>query len=122
MEFLGHKIAGGNLIIENSKVKAILEWKPLSKVLELRLLLGLMSYYWLFIKGYLAKAAPLIDLLKKNRTWHWFEEYQRTFEELKKAIFDEPVIALLDHTKPFQVQTDASDFTIGGVLCKKATL
>lgn len=121
MEFLGHKIAGGNLMIENSKVKAILEWEPLSKVLELRLLLGLMSYYWLFIKGYSAKATPLIDLLKKNRTWHWFEEYQRAFEELKKVISDEHVIALLDHTKPFEVQTYASEFAIGGVLCKKAT-
>ncbi|KAH9657886.1 Endonuclease [Citrus sinensis] len=58
-------------------------------------------------------------MLKKNRTWHWSEECQRAFEELKKAISEEPVLALPDHTKPFEVQTDASDFAIGGVLMQE---
>ena len=66
--FLGHKIAGGKLMMENAKVKAILEWEPPSKVPELRSFLGLVNYYRRFIKGYLDKAAPLTDLLKKNRT------------------------------------------------------
>lgn len=36
------------------------------------------------------------------------------FERLKKAVTEEPVLALPDHTKA--VHTDASDFAIGGVL------
>ena len=39
-----------------------------------------------------------------------------TFDLLKKAVTEEPVLKLPDYTKPFQVQTDASDFAIGGVL------
>ncbi|KAH9750077.1 Endonuclease [Citrus sinensis] len=119
VEFFGHKIAGGKIMMENDKVKAILEWEPPSKVPELRSFLGLVNYYRRFIKGYSAKAAPLTDMLKKNRTWHWSEECQRAFEELKKAISEEPVLALPDHTKPFEVQTDASDFAIGGVLMQE---
>ena len=45
----------------------------------------------------------MMDLLKKNITWHWSEECQRAFEELKKAILEEPVLALLNHTKSFEV-------------------
>ncbi|KAH9674643.1 Endonuclease [Citrus sinensis] len=116
VEFLGHKIAGGKLMMENAKVKVILEWEPPLKVPELRSFLGLVNYYRRFIKGYSAKAAPLTDMLKKNRTWHWSEECQRAFEELKKAISEEPILDLPNHTKPFEVQTDASDFAIGGVL------
>ncbi|KAH9657201.1 Endonuclease [Citrus sinensis] len=112
-------IAGGKLMMENAKVKAILEWEPPSKVPELRSFLGLVNYYRRFIKGYSAKAAPLKNMLKKNRTWHWSEECQRAFEELKKAISEEPILALPDHTKPFKVQTDASDFAIGGVLMQE---
>ena len=41
---------------------------------------------------------------------------QEAFERLKRAITEEPVLALPDHTKPYEVQTDASDFAIGGVL------
>ena len=84
MEFFGHKIVSEKLMMENAKVKAILEWEPPTKVPELRSFLGLVNYYRHFIKGYSAKAAPLTDLLKKNRTWHWSEECQRAFEELKK--------------------------------------
>ena len=65
MEFLGHKIAGGKLMMENVKVKVILEWEPPMKVPELRSFLRLVNYYRRFIKGYSAKAAPLIDFLKK---------------------------------------------------------
>ncbi|KAH9706417.1 Endonuclease [Citrus sinensis] len=119
VEFLGRKIADGKLIIEDSKVKAILEWQPPTNVPELRSFLGLVNYYRRFIKGYSAKAVPLTELLKKNRTWHWSKECQRAFGELKKAISEQPVLALPDHTKPFEVQTDASDFAIGKVLMQE---
>ncbi|KAH9670137.1 Endonuclease [Citrus sinensis] len=119
VEFLGHKIADGKLMMEDTKVKAILEWKPPANVPKLRSFLGLVNYYRRFIKGYSAKAAPLTELLKKNRTWHWSKECQRAFGELKKAIFEQPILALPDHTKPFEVQTDASDFAIGGVLMQE---
>ena len=86
VEFLGHKIANGKLMMEDLKVKAILEWQPPTNILELRSFLRLVNYYRRFIKGYSAKAAPLTELLKKNRTWHWSKECQRAFGELKKAI------------------------------------
>ncbi|KAJ4959294.1 hypothetical protein NE237_026405 [Protea cynaroides] len=41
---------------------------------------------------------------------------ERAFDDLKKAVIEEHVMTLPDHTKPFEVQTDASDFAIGGVL------
>ena len=40
---------------------------------------------------------------------------QQAFEDLKKAVTEEPVLALSDHTKVFEVHTDASDFAIGEV-------
>lgn len=86
---------------------------------ELRSFLGLVNYYRRFIQGYSAKAAPLTDLLKKNRAWHWSDKCQQAFEELKKAISEEPVLVLPDHTKAFEVHTDASDFAIGGVLMQE---
>ncbi|KAL5758776.1 hypothetical protein ACOSP7_021387 [Xanthoceras sorbifolium] len=102
--------------MDEGKIKAICEWDPPTKVPELRSFLGLVNYYRRFIKGYSARAAPLTDLLKKNKAWEWSSECQEAFEGLKKAVTEEPVLSLPDHSKPYEVQTDASDFAIGGVL------
>ena len=96
-----------------------LEWDPLTKVPQLRSFLGLVNYYRRFINGYSSKAAPLTDLLKKGKAWTWDEKCQQAFEDLKKAVTEEPVLALPDHTKVFEVHTDASDFAIGGVLMQE---
>nr|CAN77324.1 hypothetical protein VITISV_012650 [Vitis vinifera] len=100
VSFLGHRIKDDKLMMDDSKVNAIQEWDPPTK-------------------DYSARAAPLIDLLKKNKAWEWDERCQQAFEDLKKAVTEEPVLALLDHTKVFEVHTDASDFAIGGVLMQE---
>nr|GEV92016.1 hypothetical protein CTI12_AA187700 [Tanacetum cinerariifolium] len=94
VEFLGHKIKDGGLIMDGAKIKAIQE----------------------FIMGYSAITLPLTDVLKKNQAWIWYEECQAAFESLKKAVMEEPVLRLPDVTMPFELYTDASDFGIGGVL------
>lgn len=105
--------------MDESKVRAIQKWEPPRKVFELRSFLELANYYRKFIKGYSTIAAPLTYMLKKNQTWSWDERCQTTFEELKEAVIQEPVLVLPDHTKPYEVHTDASDFALGGVLMQK---
>ena len=75
----------------------------------------MVNYYGRFIEGYSARATQLIDLLKLNMAWEWDERCQRAFGDLKKAVTEEPVLDLPNHTKVFEVHTDASDFAIGGV-------
>lgn len=69
MYFLGHVISHGELRMDESKIRAIQEWEAPTKVIELRSFLGLANYYRRFISGYFAKAAPLTELLKKNKPW-----------------------------------------------------
>ncbi|CAM8986951.1 unnamed protein product [Rhodiola kirilowii] len=114
--FLGHKISNGRLMMEDCKIQAIQNWEPPTKVPEMRSFLGLVNYYRRFIKGYSARAAPLTDLLKKAKAWAWTKQCQDAFDNLKKAICEEPVLRLADHTRPFELHTDALDFAIGGVL------
>lgn len=116
VEFLGHKIKDGKLLMDKSKIQAINEWEAPTKVPELRSFLGLVNYYRRFIKGYSQVAAPLTDLLKKEKKWEWSEKCRNAFEALKEAVTKEPVLALPNHAYPYEVHTDASDFAIGGVL------
>ena len=40
----------------------------------------------------------------------------QAFDELKKQFTEEPVLMMPDHTRPFQIETDASMYTTGAVL------
>ena len=113
---MGHRNKDGKLIMDDSKVKAIQEWDPPTKIPQLSFFLGLVNYYQRFIKGYSTRVAPLTNLLKKNKTWEWDERCQQAFENLKKTVTEKPVLALLNHTKVFEVHMDASEFAIEGVL------
>ncbi|XP_021616670.1 uncharacterized protein LOC110617986 [Manihot esculenta] len=65
--FLGHIVGHGKIRMDESKIRAILDWEPPKKVPELRSFLGLVNYYRRFIKGYSTIAAPLTDMLKEKK-------------------------------------------------------
>ncbi|KAE8717722.1 hypothetical protein F3Y22_tig00110029pilonHSYRG00062 [Hibiscus syriacus] len=117
--FLGRIVGGGKIWMERDKIRAIEEWKVPTKVTELRSFLGFANYYWHFVKGYSKITAPLTELLKKDTRWDWSPKCQTAFDELKLAMISEPVLVLPDHTKSFEVFTDASDVAIGDVLMQE---
>uniref|UniRef100_A0A3Q7EWY2 Reverse transcriptase domain-containing protein n=1 Tax=Solanum lycopersicum TaxID=4081 RepID=A0A3Q7EWY2_SOLLC len=113
VHFLGHTISHGEIRMDSDKIDAIKNWEAPTKVPELRSFLGLANYYRRFIFNYSAIAAPLMDLLKKDREWNWSGACQAAFERMKAAVTEEPVLALQYFFKEFEVHTDASDFAIG---------
>ncbi|KAL0361415.1 UNVERIFIED_CONTAM: Transposon Tf2-11 polyprotein [Sesamum radiatum] len=58
----------------------------------------------------------MTDLLKKTETWNWTPQCQVSFNNLRRAMVTDPVLALPDMSKPFVLETDASDFALGGDL------
>lgn len=68
------------------------------------------------MEGFSKRASPLTELLKKDIQWSWTPESQAAFDGLKQAMISGPVLGIADVTKPFEVETDASDYALGGVL------
>ncbi|KAL0421452.1 UNVERIFIED_CONTAM: Retrovirus-related Pol polyprotein from transposon [Sesamum latifolium] len=52
ISFLGHIMERGRIRMDPKKVQVIEEWQPPSDVHDLRSFLGLVNYYWRFVKGY----------------------------------------------------------------------
>ncbi|XP_039048982.1 uncharacterized protein LOC120189924 [Hibiscus syriacus] len=116
VQFLGHIIEKEHICMDKEKVKAIQEWLTPKNVSELRSFLGLANYYRRFMEGYSRRVKLLTDLLKKGYEWVWSKDCQEAFDDLKKVVSSEPMLTLPDLEKPLEVETDASDYAIGGVL------
>ncbi|KAL0283024.1 UNVERIFIED_CONTAM: Transposon Tf2-12 polyprotein [Sesamum radiatum] len=82
-------------------------WQVLTRLREHEL------YAKRFVKGYSGIARPMTDLLKKMETWNWTPQCQVSFDNLKRAMVTDPVLVLPNMSKPFVVETNASDFALG---------
>jgi hypothetical protein len=81
-----------------------------------RAFLGTAGYYRSFIKNYADKAAPLNQLLRGGVKFEWTPERREAFEILKTALMSEPVLSYATRYDPFILDTDCSNFALGGVL------
>ncbi|XP_022752299.1 uncharacterized protein LOC111301052 [Durio zibethinus] len=55
------------------------------------------------VKRFSRKTTTLIELLKNEHKWCWINECQKAFERLKEVIMKDPVLALSEIKKPFEV-------------------
>ena len=114
--FLGHVILGEGIAAEPTKVQSVTEWLAPTTVGEIHSFLGLAGYYRRFIENFSKIAKPMMALLKKDTKFHWTDECEASFQELKKRLTTAPVLILPDIRKDFQVYCDASRLGLGGVL------
>ena len=64
-------------------------------------------------------ASPLTKILKKTNIFEWNDGAQASFEKLKDALVNAPVLKLPNFTTSFLIITNASGKAIGGVLTQE---
>jgi RNase H-like domain found in reverse transcriptase len=104
--------------MDPTKLKGRLDWPAPKTVKEVRSFLGFGNFHHCFVKRFSHLAHPLHDLLKKDKKFVWSKECQKSFDQLKKLFTEEPVLIMLNHSKPFQIQVDSLLFATGGLLTK----
>ena len=117
-DYLGFTIGRGCVKPQLRKVERIQDWpRPVTKK-QTKAFLGLLSYYSKFINSFSTIAAPLYDLTRQRGPQHvtWTAEAEAAFEELKRALCEEPVLIAPNFNNLFLVHTDASGVGLGAVL------
>ena len=121
VEYFGHVI-GGRVIFPNpKKLEAVLHYKCPETKTDVKSFLGLTGYYCKFVPQYTSISAPLSNLLKKGKRERveWTTKCEQAFQTLKTKLGEPPLLIVPDFSKPFVVQTDASNVGIGAVLTKR---
>ena len=116
---MGHVITEAGVATSKDKTQAIENWPVPRNVTEVRSFLGLCSYYRRFVPSFASLADPLHKLTKKGNSFKWTEDCQRSFDSLRRALTSPPILANPDFSKPFILDCDASDQSIGAVLSQK---
>ena len=109
--YLGHVIGNGIVKPSRNKIEAMQNFpRPMIKK-DVRSLLGLANYYRSFIPDFATIALPLTDSTRKNQPnkVKWDSDKEEAFQTLKQRLVSEPVLLSPDMSKPFTIQSDASD-------------
>ena len=131
LNFLGHTISDQGICADKDKVKAIQDWKSPATVKQVRQFQGLAGFLRRYIANFASIAQPITDLLKgysnkkgersKNKKleaikFKWGKEQEMTFNQLKKKISEDVVLAYPNFEQPFRLSCDASRNGLGAVL------
>ena len=76
----------------------------------------------IFLRRFIACAEIvkyITNMLGKDKEIKWTHEAKKSFEDIKKAIFEARVLASPDFSKDFLIFSFASEHTLAGVLLQK---
>ena len=117
VEFLGYIISGEGLRMTDEKVQTIKDIAPLASQKAVQHFLGFAGFYRRFIKGYSKICLPLTNSTAlKPAEWKATPQILLAQKTLIEAFTSAPVLKHFDPETPAIVETDASDYALGGIL------
>lgn len=121
IDYLSHIISEDGFRPNNEKIKAIMNLREPSTLVEANKFLGGLAWYKKFIPRFSSIAAPIhkvTNLTKENRKkFRWEQPQHEAFLQLKQFLITSPLF--LDYPNdnyPLILTTDASKVGIGGTL------
>ncbi|SJL09283.1 uncharacterized protein ARMOST_12660 [Armillaria ostoyae] len=117
-EYLGVIISKGQVRMDPVKLAGIAEWPTPTKKKELQSFLSFMNFYQKFIKNY-SKVVRALTQLTGNAKWTWGAAQNQAFQQLKKQMAEDVILAIPNRTRQFRVEADTSNGAIGAVLSQE---
>ena len=105
--------------MDPEKISSITNFKRPCDLKPLQSFLGLVTFSLCFLPNLAELTSPLRRLLQKGIPFKWTEECETCFTTLEEKVRKAPVLAHPDFSKPFKLQTDASNQGIGAVLLQQ---
>jgi hypothetical protein len=118
-KLLGHIISKEGIKIDPSKIEAILKLEHPRNLKELQSFIGKINFLRRFILNLAKLLRNITNMLKKDVKIKWDSESRQSFEQVKQALTEAPVLISPDFTKDFYLFSFASEHIIAVVLLQK---
>jgi hypothetical protein len=119
VDYLGLVISPRGISMEERKVQAVKEWPIPQNIKQVQSFLGFANFLWRFVPNYSTLARPLHNWNHKDTKWEWGNKEQESFEAIKEAICQWPVLAHPDPSKQYYQETDMSGAAMGAILSQR---
>ncbi|XP_028054435.1 uncharacterized protein LOC114300797 [Camellia sinensis] len=119
VKFLGHVVSGDGVMVDSSKIEAVLNWKQPKNASKIRSYLGLANYCHRFVKNFSSLASPLTTLTRKGMKFVWSEAYENSFQELTFRLTTAPILIIPEWGLGYTVYCDVSREGLGCYLMQE---
>ena len=120
--YVGIKISAEGTRITDDRIEAVKGLQPPTNVKSLQKVLGFFNYNRKFIAKYAHLAHPLYKLLRKDTRFNWDSDCTKSFNSLKDAMTNSPLLRHPDVEDPnnsYHVTLDASKWGFGATLSQE---
>jgi hypothetical protein len=113
---LGFIVSQSGITIDPLKVQAITNIPPPWNLRQLKSLQGKANFLRCFVLDYAIRAHGFLRLLRHDIPFHWDDHAQQSFDDLKEALSNAPLISAPDYNHDYILYVSASAISVVGVL------
>jgi hypothetical protein len=118
-KLLGHIASEGGISIDPERIQSIKDVRPPANKKSLQSFFGKINFIRRFVPNFVERIKPMSALLKKDTVFRWDDKAIKSFEDIKDAISQAPILVSPDYSRDFIIFSFASQDTIAGVLLQK---
>jgi ribonuclease HI len=115
-KLLGHIVSAEGVRIDPSRVEAIQALSIPRSRKEVQSFLGKINFLRRFVPNFAEEVKLITTMLKKENEVRWTPQSRHSFEQIKKALTEAPVLISPDYSKDFLIFSFASPDTVAVVL------
>ena len=119
ISFFGNIYSKDGIRPDPTKIKDLQKMPSPRTKEELQKFIGLMTYLSSFIQNFSTKCESLRSLLKSKSVFLWEADHEKCFQELKRTVSEDSVLAFYDQSTPITLEVDSSIKGLGVALLQR---